>query len=52
MDEKYLALTFLISGTLFFVSVMCLAEIRLADRQARNLRRAQRRERVAPTATP
>lgn len=50
MNEKMLALTFLVSGTLFFIAAMLLAEVRLADRQRRNLKRAQRRERLTPTA--
>jgi hypothetical protein len=48
MDSKMLALTFLISGTLFFLAAMCLAEVRLADRQARNRKRAMKRERLYP----
>jgi len=48
--DKWLGLAFLMSGTLFFVAAMLLAEVRLMDRQTRNLRRALKRERLTPTA--
>lgn len=53
-NETMLGLVFLFAGTLFFLAVMCLAEIRLAERQSRNLRRALKRERLvaAPPAKP
>lgn len=46
--EELFGLAVLVSGTLFFIAAMLLAEVRLLDRQRRALRRAQRRERLTP----